>query len=160
MSKETVNTEKQVYLDFDGTIVEHRYPEIGLYNDDAMAVIKQLLANGWTIYLNTTRIDLDKKYHNDLVSFNEAFDYLKAKLHEHNIVDINTPVYPIKHTDTKYEPHIWDCETFKAKAVIYIDDMCHGIPLKPTITKVYNHMYDLMVDWEEVEKEFKQHKII
>ena len=31
-----------IYLDFDGTVVEHAYPQIGANNPDALKVIRRL----------------------------------------------------------------------------------------------------------------------
>ena len=43
----------KIYLDFDGTCVEHRYPEIGKYNFGAIEVIEKLQQAGHNIILNT-----------------------------------------------------------------------------------------------------------
>jgi len=47
----------KIYLDFDGTVVEHEYPEIGKYNKGAFKVIKKLQDAGHEIILNTYRAD-------------------------------------------------------------------------------------------------------
>jgi len=52
-----------IAVDFDGTIVEHIFPEIGesLYN--SVATLKRLIANGHDIILFTCRTDLpERKY--------------------------------------------------------------------------------------------------
>jgi len=44
-----------VAVDFDGTVVEHRYPEIGKELDDGVRVLKRLLLNGHRLILFTMR---------------------------------------------------------------------------------------------------------
>ena len=48
-----------IYLDFDGTVVEHDYPEIGKLNPGALEVIKKLQDAGHTIILNTMRVEFN-----------------------------------------------------------------------------------------------------
>ena len=50
-----------IQLDFDGTVVEHLYPEIGRENFGCMPIIKKLQDAGHTIVLNTYRADLNKE---------------------------------------------------------------------------------------------------
>lgn len=45
----------RISIDFDGTIVEHRYPEIGKERPFAIKTIKQLAADGHQLILNTVR---------------------------------------------------------------------------------------------------------
>ena len=45
----------EIELDFDGTVVEHAYPEIGLPNPGAIEVILKLQKKGHKIILNTLR---------------------------------------------------------------------------------------------------------
>ncbi|MEN9968378.1 MAG: hypothetical protein RIR94_552, partial [Bacteroidota bacterium] len=42
-----------IYLDFDGTVVEHAYPQIGAPNPHALRVIGKLQAAGHQFILNT-----------------------------------------------------------------------------------------------------------
>ena len=50
------NERKQVIaVDFDGTIVTHRYPEIGTIIDGAFETLKDLKRNGFTLILWTVR---------------------------------------------------------------------------------------------------------
>jgi len=46
-----------IYLDFDGTVVEHDYPCIGRLNPNALEVIKRLQDAGHNIILNTMRVE-------------------------------------------------------------------------------------------------------
>ena len=59
-----------IYLDFDGTVVEHQYPIIGKHNPGSFEVIKKLQTAGHEIVLNTYRIEIDQD------SFEEAMNYL------------------------------------------------------------------------------------
>ena len=45
-----------IFLDFDGTVVEHKYPAIGKYNQGAFDVVKKLIDAGHNIILNTYRV--------------------------------------------------------------------------------------------------------
>lgn len=45
----------RISIDFDGTIVEHRYPEIGRERPFAVQTIKRLAADGHQLILNTVR---------------------------------------------------------------------------------------------------------
>lgn len=47
-----------IYLDFDGTVVEHDYPIIGRPNYGCIEVIKKLQDAGHDIIINTYRADL------------------------------------------------------------------------------------------------------
>ena len=58
-----------IYLDFDGTVVEHAYPEIGADNPKALKVIRRLQDAGHHIILNTYRADLNDG------SLQEALNY-------------------------------------------------------------------------------------
>lgn len=45
----------RISIDFDGTIVEHRYPEIGRERPFAVKTIKRLAADGHQLILNSVR---------------------------------------------------------------------------------------------------------
>ena len=51
-------TDKIFYVDFDGTIQENGYPEIGLLNEFCFDVLWQLQNLGFKLILNTYRADL------------------------------------------------------------------------------------------------------
>ena len=46
-----------IILDFDGTVVEHRYPRIGKPVPNALRVLERLQQSGITIVLNTARCE-------------------------------------------------------------------------------------------------------
>lgn len=113
-----------IAIDFDGTIVTHRYPEIGEPVKGAVPVIKELIENGHRIILFTMR---SGKY------LTEAIKYLKAE---------SIDLFGINHNP---EQDDWTSSP-KAYAQLYIDDAALGCPL------IYpdNHPGRPFVDWKLV----------
>lgn len=126
-----------IYLDFDGTVVEHAYPKIGREVPHAMRVIKRLQKAGHTIILNTMRCEMDEK------ELQKALDYLN----QHYKVELEF----IGCTKEKLPPS-WDPAN---KDVIFIDDSAYDTPLIPAV-------YDghMMVDWLRVEQILMENKIL
>ncbi len=125
-----------IYLDFDGTVVEHQYPIIGKHNPGSFEVIKKLQTAGHEIVLNTYRIEIDQD------SFEEAMNYL-------NNSKIIAPI--TKYTTTKIHPFDWDLTAFINSQEIYIDDICKNIPLIDAEASIGK-----MVDWKEIDRLFKE----
>jgi predicted mannosyl-3-phosphoglycerate phosphatase (HAD superfamily) len=122
-----------IYLDFDGTVVEHKYPEIGSFNPNALEVIKKLQDAGYNIILNTMRVEFDDE------TMREAIEY----------INLNEQVPGISitgQTQRKKHPPKWDLD--KIENDIYIDDIALNMPLISTSMKD-----GLMVDWLEVESQ-------
>lgn len=126
-----------IYLDFDGTLVEHEYPKIGRENFGGMRVVKRLQDAGNRIILNTYRADLGE-------GLAEAIDWVNF----HREVEMTLDGV----TDKKIHPE-WKPET--AATYLFIDDQATGIPLKPAVMT-----QGKMVDWDKVEKILEQYKII
>ena len=124
----------KIYLDFDGTVVEHYFPEIGAENPNAIQVIARLQEAGHDIVLNTYRADIDQKH------VQEALDYI------HSFKEIKQPIE--KFLPEKLEPRAFDMEVAKESNQLYIDDIAEGIPMRRNI--VLEH--GMMVDWVELEK--------
>lgn len=124
----------KIYLDFDGTVVEHYFPEIGAENPNALNVITRLQAAGHEIILNTYRADIDQKHVQEAMDFIHSFGLLK------NPID--------KFLPQKLEPRSFDLERAKESKQLYIDDIAEGIPLRRNIALEYG----MMVDWMELEK--------
>lgn len=126
-----------IYLDFDGTVVEHAYPKIGREVPHALRVIKRLQEAGHEIILNTMRCEIDDK------ELKAALEYLN----EHYKVELE----PIQTTAIKLHPY-WD---LSREDELFIDDTANGIPLIPAV-------YDggSMVDWLQVEIQLMEHKIL
>lgn len=122
-----------IYLDFDGTVVEHDYPQIGKLNPNSLEVIKKLQDAGHTIILNTMRVEFDDG------SMQEAFDFIN---HNQSIKGIKI----FRQTEHKIYPPSWNLD--KIKDEIYIDDIAANIPLiKATEVEGF------MVDWVEIERQ-------
>lgn len=129
-----------IYLDFDGTVVEHDYPQIGSLNPNSLEVIKKLQDAGHNIILNTMRVEFDDG------SMQEAIDF----------INLNKSIAGIKiqhQTEQKIYPPRWNLD--KIENDIFIDDIAPHIPLiKAPIIGGF------MVDWIEIEKQLKQKGIL
>ena len=93
-------------IDFDGTIVEHAYPEIGAPVPGAIDTMKDLIANGHRIILWTMRSG---------ETLQEAYDYLK---------DNGIELFGVN----KNPEQDWSTSP-KAYCHVYIDDAALGCPL-------------------------------
>jgi hypothetical protein len=113
-----------IAVDFDGTIVEHDYPNIGAPVPKAIETLRKLVDAGHNIILYTMRHDR---------GLADAIDYMTMN---------NIPLYGVNKNPTQ---EMWT-ESPKVYAEIYIDDAALGCPL---IYPVNNRPY---VDWIEVEK--------
>jgi predicted mannosyl-3-phosphoglycerate phosphatase (HAD superfamily) len=127
-----------IYLDFDGTVVEHSYPEIGIEVPNSIRVIKKLIDSGHFLILNTYRANISKQ------DLDKAIEYLSDKLGE----KINVSLL-------KINPTYWNIDKSIEKRHLFIDDMCLGIPLIPA--KKSRHK---MVNWDEVEKQLIEKNLL
>ena len=129
-----------IYLDFDGTVVEHDYPQIGSLNPNSLEVIKKLQDAGHNIILNTMRVEFDDG------SMQEALDF----------INLNKSVTGIKiqhQTEQKIYPPRWNLD--KIENDVFIDDIAPNIPLiKAPVVGGF------MVDWVEIEKQLRQKGIL
>jgi hypothetical protein len=131
-----------IYLDFDGTVVEHQYPALGAENPHAIRVIRALQDKGHTIILNTYRADLNDG------SLAEALEYLNSP---------SNGLLPItEHTARKIHPGPFDLRESLRFEKLYIDDISEDIPLIP------NRMIanGFMVNWPAVEIELMRASIL
>jgi len=92
-----------IAVDFDGTIVTHRYPEIGTVIDGAFETLKDLKRNGFTLILWTVR---------DGELLDEAVEFCRQ--HGLNFYAVNN-----EHPDEAFNPQYM---SRKIVADIYIDD--------------------------------------
>lgn len=127
-----------IWLDFDGTIVEHAYPSIGQLNPHAIEVIEKLQKAGNRVILNTTRIEFENG------TFEEALDFLKEQ-------GIELEEY----TPQKLYPLPFNIESVVLHGELFIDDMAAHMPLT-----FCNELQGLMVDWVALEKLFLERGII
>jgi hypothetical protein len=127
-----------IQLDFDGTVVEFDYPKIGLLNEGSIEVVNKLRNAGHEIVLNTYRADLNDG------TLEEAHVFLK----EMGIFPSHIPI-PTNEKKVKSPP--WDLTQFIEQQVLFIDDDTKNIPLRPCAG-----CHLLMVDWLEVDKQFRE----
>ncbi|KKN59938.1 hypothetical protein LCGC14_0536880 [marine sediment metagenome] len=98
-----------IAIDFDGTIVDHKYPEIGATKPNVVNVLKRLLSEGHTLIIWTCRGG------SELIA---AYDWLTLKGLEGILVNVNA----------SYEQILFQPSP-KIYADIYIDDRnLGGIP--------------------------------
>ena len=122
-----------IYLDFDGTVVEHQYPALGAENPHAIRVIRALQDIGHAFILNTYRADLNDG------SLEEALAFLNDSAHGLDTIS--------KSTAKKIHPGPFDLTESLRFEKLYIDDIAEGSPLIPN-RMVAN---GFMVDWLAVE---------
>jgi hydroxymethylpyrimidine pyrophosphatase-like HAD family hydrolase len=116
-----------IAVDFDGTVVDHRYPEIGADAPGAVDTLRALVKDGHDLILFTMR----SGYH-----LGEAIEWFKYKgIHLHGI---------------QYNPsqHSWS-QSNKCYAQLYIDDAAFGCPL------IQPEGFERpCVDWSKVRESF------
>ena len=138
-----------IAIDFDGTCVTHKFPEIG---DDigAVPVLRDLVIQGHQLILYTMRSNRYKKSDTgdrnilDLTGLflSKAVDWFKNN---------NIPLYGINLNPTQFN---WSTSP-KCYAELYIDDAALGCPL------IYPENGDRpYVNWVEVRKELERRKIL
>lgn len=131
-----------IFLDFDGTVVEHQYPNMGRENFGCMEVIKKLQDAGHKIILNTYRADIMDG------TLAKAIDYINL----HHAVELSEF---IEVSPKKIHPPEWDLVKSLREGIMFIDDQARNIPLKPTAIVENSRM----VDWGKLDAEFKEHGI-
>lgn len=144
----------KIYLDFDGTVVEHAYPRIGRANFGCVEIIRRLQDAGHEIVLNTYRADCANG------SLENAINYLNnqiwfALLPENRDDERFHPLPITEHTRLKIHPPPWEWDVMHMTGEIYIDDCAGGIPLKPQLMTTPGNM----VDWDKLNIEFEANGI-
>ena len=119
-----------ICVDFDGTIVDHRFPDIGAPVPGAIEWLKKLQKAGALIILFTMRSD-GRKYGNVLSA---AVDYVEKN---------GVKLFGINENPDQAE---WTSSP-KAYGHLYIDDSAAGCPLIHP-----EGFYRPCVDWEAVGK--------
>ena len=118
-----------ICVDFDGTIVGHRFPQIGKPAPGAFKWLKKLQEAGARLILWTMR---DDDRDGDGLYLKEAVDFCRANGVEFWALNANP------------EQFSWS-NSKKCYANIYIDDAAFGCPLIPD-----SEQDRLMVDWSIV----------
>jgi hypothetical protein len=121
-----------IAIDFDGTLAEHKFPDIGNEVPGAFGVLKELQAAGHKLILWTMRNDRegDSKENGPVLS--EAVAWCRERGVEFWGVNLNP------------DQHSWT-QSPKQYANIYIDDAALGCPLRESF-----EVDRPMVDWSEV----------
>lgn len=101
-----------ICIDFDGTIVDHRFPEIGLPVPGALEWMKEFQAAGAKLILFTMRSDGER----NPTALSRAVEYLK----ENGIT-----LYGVNKNPSQV---LWTSSP-KAYGQVYIDDAAFGCPL-------------------------------
>ena len=114
-------------VDFDGTVVQQRYPKVGPPVPRALESLREIVEAGHRIVLFTMR---GGSYLHD------AVDYMR---------DCGIPLYGINHNP---DQATWTTSP-KAYANLYIDDSAVGCPL------VYTPGVPPYVDWTEVMRQIR-----
>jgi hypothetical protein len=131
----------EIYLDFDGTVVEHQYPKIGRSNFGCLEIIKKLQDAGHEIILNTYRADCEDG------TLEQAINVLNEnhwKLEKDRIQPIT------KFCKSKIYPNSLNWEEIKQTNILFIDDSAANTPLKKAVMSE-----GMMVDWNELDKQFE-----
>lgn len=128
--------DKKVYLDFDGTVVEHAYPLIGKENVGWKTAIQILVDAGYFVILNTYRANLSME------KLSEAYNFIYNTDFKNLLNGTNFIVRPFKKP-----PPEWNLDDQIKNGQIYLDDISKKIPLK--LSSIGN----MMVDWEVVNKQ-------
>lgn len=95
-----------ISVDFDGTICDHAYPEVGELMEGAVETLKDFIAAGHVVILNTCREDEKRRPY-----LTEAVNFMKKNGVEFASVNTNRP-----------EDEFRDKPGRKVFAELYIDD--------------------------------------
>ncbi len=117
-----------IAVDFDGTIVDHRYPEIGAEVPGSVKALKLLTAKGHKLILWTMRSDGQRD--GDVLS--QAVEFCKSR---------GIELYGVNQNPSQS----WSSSP-KAYAHLYVDDAAIGCPLLES-PRAGGRPY---VDWESV----------
>lgn len=124
--KDLVKTKLPIAVDFDGTMVRHRFPDIGEENEKCVEVLKKWIDNGVGIILDTMRCGKELE---------EAIKWCK---------DRDIKLYGISKEPNQEE---WTTSP-KCYAVFSIDDRNLGVPL------IYEEGDRPRVDWDKIDKQY------
>lgn len=93
-----VNGKLVIAIDFDGTIVEHEYPEIGELKYEAKDVINKLYEEGHSIIIWTCRSNANGHDFNDMIDFLIDNDIMYTEANENDEV-VSYGCYPKIYAD-------------------------------------------------------------
>lgn len=125
-----------IVIDFDGTVVPHKFPSIGDRDIGSIPVLKELVEQGHKLILFTMRSDTDKGHF-----LSEAVRWF---------TDNNITLYGIQKNPTQ---SYWTTSP-KAYGELIIDDAALGCPL------VYGVEDRPYVDWVKVRKYLVENRVL
>lgn len=139
-----------IYLDFEGTVVEPSYGKMGRCNFGCIEIIKKLQDAGHNIMLNTSRVEKKESLDEALRLLNENYYmFIKDRSMRNDF-----KMQPISAIKEKISPDRFDWERIKENNVIFIDDNALDMPLKKAVMTS-----GMIVDWDELDRQFKQNGI-
>lgn len=141
-----------IYLDFDGTVVEHDYPRVGIVNKGVFEVISQLQERGHEIVINTYRAQLEGEK-----GMEKIIQLVNSMAKKHNKKS-DYLVYPIeKIKSEKIHPIEWfeNLKNSKERGYLFLDDQSRNSPLKRS-----RMVTNTMVDWDLVQEDLRSANII
>jgi hypothetical protein len=141
-----------IYLDFDGTVVEHQYPEIGTFNVGSIEIIKKLQSAGHKIILNSRRANCNNgTLEKALIMINQYYCLYLKDTNGNNDFEMMTIT---EYCKRKLHPMPFYWEQIKQVNELFIDDKAFNIPLKEAVKS-----FGMMVDWDELDKQFIENGI-
>ena len=134
-------------VDFDGTVVTHRFPEVGQDAPHAAEVLKRFLDKGYIIVLNTMRSD---KNCYDPVSKKLIPSKMGKKLGLSTVLEDATDWFErnqiyLSGVNTSPGQKLWT-DSPKVYATHYIDDAAVGAPM------ITLENGEKCIDWLKIEK--------
>lgn len=122
--------EYYIVLDFDGTVVKHRYPAVG-EDIGATPVLERLVKNGHKLLLNTMR----SRNCEGVDTLQPAIDWFASR---------DIPLYGVNENPMQKE---WTASP-KVYGNIYIDDSAIGAPLKSDVGPITDSFSSApYIDW-------------
>jgi hypothetical protein len=125
-----------IYLDFDGTVVEHQYPLVGRVNPGSFMVIEKLANAGHDIILNTMRSNFEDNSLEMSIEFMNNYPYSNFVVKSWR--------------SNKLLPSKWERPSTKMTR-IFIDDIADNIPMRDGF-----HEGSYMVNWAELDRIFEE----
>lgn len=142
-----------VHLDFDGTVVEHRFPALGAENRGWGGVVKKLQDAGHEVVLNTYRADVMQEQYALKQLVTEAKpDYMQQAeaFLAHNG---HCMASQITSNPKKVQPVAWPLmqEYARLHGLLFLDDQALGMLLRPC-----KFGGGTMVDWPAVDEQLER----
>lgn len=132
-----------IAVDFDGTIVEHKYPQIGKEIPFAIATLKQLQSERHLLILWSVR---------EGKLLDEAVDYCRRRGVEFYAVNSNYPEEPADRNNS--------CSCRKLKADLFIDDRnVSGLPDWGVIYQMIHNKWSYDRYLQEINREAEPKKV-